>query len=141
MTGFTYWIQKSDFSSPLGLSEDEPVESLEQILTVFREFDWAPENLFESRALENDQDCCPAGMGIVQGPGIILHICPEAKSNTALIHIHSVVPAKRFGIFKSSSSSLHSFKNVPMDKAEEAIGHFLRSDHDAIIALLAGFES
>ena len=78
-----YWIQNSDFSSPEGLSENEPVQSAKQIIEIILAYDWARENAFEEERMAGDGDSCPAGIGIMADDGHILHMCPKATQGTA----------------------------------------------------------
>jgi len=129
---FSYWIQNSDYSNPTGLSESELVTSAAQVIEVFNGYDWAKENAYQARCEEGGSDCCPAGMGIVKTAGVILHICPNVESKTAVMHMHYPVPTKLLGFIKTQKASLTTFSDVPWPMIADVISKFLEDDYDAI---------
>jgi len=136
-----YWIQNSDYSNPTGLGESEPVQSAKQITDIIRDYDWAKENAYEEKCMANNDDCCPAGIGLVADDGYILHICPQAKLGTAMVHFHHDVPAKVLGFIKSTKSQVTTYEKIPLTKLESAIKNFLATDYDAIIGSFQGYKS
>ena len=137
-----YWIQNSDFSNPTGLGESELVESAGQLLGILAEYDWAKENAYEEKCLaKNNDDCCPAGIGIVSDEGHILHICPKMTKGTAVVHLHHEVSTKILGFIKSTKDQVTTFENVPQSKLESAIKNFLANEYAAILDAFKAYAS
>jgi len=136
-----FWIQNSDYSNPTGLGESEPVQSVKQIADILRDYDWANENAYEEKCMANNNDCCPAGIGIVADDGYILHICPQTKLGTATINFHHRGPTKILGFIKSSKTQVTTYEKIPLTKLESAIKNFLAAEYEAIIGSFKGYMS
>ena len=136
-----YWIQNSDFSSPEGLSENEPVQSAKQIIEIILAYDWARENAFEEERMAGDGDSCPAGIGIMADDGHILHMCPKATQGTATIYFHHKVPAKFLGFISISKTQITTYEKIPLAKLESAVRNFLANEYGAIIGSFQGYKS
>jgi len=132
----SYWIQNSDFSNPDGMDNANPFQSVSHILELIDNYDWAKENIYEAEQEKTGQDYCPAGIGIVKAPGVILHICPQAKDKTALIHLHYKLPQKLFGFIPTQKDVQISFNYVPWAAFENCLQSFMQSDYDRIAQAL-----
>ena len=136
-----YWIQNSDYSNPTGLGESEPVKSAKQILDVLMNYDWAKENAYEDKCLANEENCCPAGIGLVAQDSHILHICPNAKLYSATVYFHHRVSAKVLGFIKTSKIQTTTYEKIPLTKLESPIKNFLAGEYETILKSFHGYTS
>ena len=107
------WLQSSDFSTQT-LKAD-----VNSVLEVLESHDWLGENLAMEQLEKGGSDSCPAGIGIVQGDGQILHICPNRSS--ALVHHH--VSARALG-FLWRRPVTHTTQAVPLSDLPRLIRIF-----------------
>jgi len=135
----TYWIQNSDFSSPDGFNDSQPVKSARQLIELLNNYDWKTQNEFEREKDFDGDVCCRAGMGILK-PGFILHICPNLFDQTALIFFHTDEPYKRFGIFNAVRNVVYDFRPVPIDLWARAIELYMSDQHAALVQNLEKFK-
>lgn len=122
MTG---WIQSADFES-----RDLGELDLNEAIAVFMKHDWASELAREKQLVEQGEETCPPGFGVVRPSGKILHLCP---SDTGRLMAHYHFPA-RSGLAKWLGHQ-HSdmLEDTEFENAKRLIGHFYLSDHDDLV--------
>lgn len=122
----TGWIQHPDLSSEDlgGLSRSQAVES-------FGAHDWDSELTWLEALKVGSREWCPPGMGLVDGSGRILHLCPE-RNGRLMVHYH--FPASR-GLGKwLGSRETRTATDAALSLAPGLIEKFCRGRHEEFLA-------
>lgn len=109
------WLQSSDLSSQELGSLDEA-----EILKLLRAHDWNSELSQQKELEERGAGNCPAGVGVTDSDGWILHICPSSEVE-ALVHLHSKATRSLFGLITWQSPELHTAVKYPIADLPEAV--------------------
>jgi len=120
------WIQLHDFSS-----QDRNDVGLDEAKHAFRYFDWLSELRKRDELEENDEACDP-GFGLVAEDGAILHICPQ-DSSSCYVHYHYSKVKKLLGFIPFMGSCDHFIPSCSLDAAVALIEHHFAGESDAIL--------
>ena len=125
--GIEYWLQSSDFSSV-----DDSAESISDILSIFRQHNWAQEEEQRQSLEASGADCCDAGLGIMHAVGSILHLCPiDGREVLAIAHSIRTRKVRRDGEPVLVDLDTH----LTWRDAEKAISYFVDGEFDALIRM------
>jgi len=109
----TVWLQNADFNTVV----EDTVKNDVHVIGLLESYDWKEQLTLEEEMEGRGEECCPAGIGIVDGASnAILHLCPRYEG---LITIH----------WLKNALTQWTVENVPRPDAREAIRRFLASDH------------
>ena len=138
-----YWIQRADFEA----QDFDPV-TLDGAYGVLDNHDWKGELEFEAELIEQDEECCPPGVGFSREAESCLdlfHACPDEEG---LWTVHYFFPDQsRRGLIASGFGLLgrvrveqcrETANSLWPERVREALRCFFLGDSPAVLDALEG---
>jgi len=108
----------------------------DEAVRAYQEHDWNAESAFEHQLLVGGgEELCPPGIGFVQEPGHILHVCPGVED--ALVHYHFKEVRRLLGLLPFTRPRVFSAPVIPLSQVPDLIRFFASGQLETLRARLA----